>query len=876
MQYTADERALLHRLNVSAPGLPLIGMVSDALLDSALDSDVGITRADGQAGSVLRPDERLTVTGHSLGGHLALLFGRLFPQATDQIFTYNAPGIAPWGNVALNLAGVGPNDPSRVVNVVSANGLDFTAAFGSRPGTTYRVFNEAGSPLQNHSIVPLADSLALYEVFGKLSPRLADRIDEVSSILAAASAKPSESLEATLDDLRRTLMGDTGRTLIASVAADQSQRNDFYARLYDLRDAKADGTDWGISSLAALSSLSLQGAARTDMAVRRALQDLTPFAVGGAPTDPALESQSPEWLAARSDLMAQLMESRTADRGYALSGSSRNTIFIDASQGLRLAALSPLAAIVARNLTSSDDALQGYLSGLSYSGEYFFGTDDAAHGDIVDATPIGDQLFGGSGDDVLRGGAGDDILEGDQGADTLQGGDGYDVYVADAQDTIADSDGQGEVHLGDSVLDGGNRLPDGSYASSDGVHRYDFAGDLEAGGTLVVDSGLHIENFANGDLGIELSGTPAGGAPGATDYAYHGDQSATQSDEFGNPVGNGTFVPEHDDTFFGRPGNTLVDAGGGVDYAVDSYGGNDVLLLGAGQDFGFGGDGSDWIEGGPGNDFLLGGPGNDTVLATTASTDIDIPVPSESSNLFRKEFLSGGEGEDLLLGSGATDYIEGGAGADTIYGGAGDDTLFGDDVALSYEAGEYPSPDVNHPLVTERTLLDTNFYFGPFSGRLDYTYDASIGAGNDVIHAGAGNDFVDAGSGDDLVYGDAGDDRIAGGAGNDVLHGGEGNDILDGGPGNDRLYGGVGDDTLTGGPGSDVLDGGAGRDTYVIGDGDSLVANAGASILARPDGGVPVAATILFGPGISPSDIVLANDAGGWSANFGVDGQIAF
>ncbi|HEY6821390.1 MAG TPA: putative Ig domain-containing protein, partial [Burkholderiales bacterium] len=47
-------------------------------------------------------------------------------------------------------------------------------------------------------------------------------------------------------------------------------------------------------------------------------------------------------------------------------------------------------------------------------------------------------------------------------------------------------------------------------------------------------------------------------------------------------------------------------------------------------------------------------------------------------------------------------------------------------------------------------------------------------------------------------------------------------------------------------------------------------------ILARPDGGVPVAATILFGPGISPSDIVLANDEGGWAAGFGVDGQIAF
>ena len=36
----------------------------------------------------------LTVAGHSLGGHLGLAFSRLFPNWTQGLFTYNAPGIA--------------------------------------------------------------------------------------------------------------------------------------------------------------------------------------------------------------------------------------------------------------------------------------------------------------------------------------------------------------------------------------------------------------------------------------------------------------------------------------------------------------------------------------------------------------------------------------------------------------------------------------------------------------------------------------------------------------------------------------------------------------------------------------------------------------
>jgi Ca2+-binding RTX toxin-like protein len=115
------------------------------------------------------------------------------------------------------------------------------------------------------------------------------------------------------------------------------------------------------------------------------------------------------------------------------------------------------------------------------------------------------RLFGDEGDDNLYGANGNDLLDGGAGADLLQGGDGRDLYFADAEDTIMDSDGSGTVNL-----KGAGNLTGGTRKESDPANEYRNGNTLYVlnGTTLTVNGGLTIQLFTNGDLGIFLDTKP--------------------------------------------------------------------------------------------------------------------------------------------------------------------------------------------------------------------------------------------------------------------------------------------------------------------------------------------------------------------------------
>jgi len=824
-----------------------------------------------------------------------LLFGRLFPDVTEHVFTYNAPGISFIGEAALRHLGVGPIDATRVTNVASVMGSEPISRIWSKPGENIGVFTEAGSALYQHSIVPLTDTLALYGTFATLSPGLASDPAAVSGIISAASPYSESSLELTLDALATTLGVDGAPTLIASTISDLAARDSYYHNLYALLDGRSPGRNYAIESLAGKSAGELAAMADDHVSVRFALKELTPFAADGADFASFDDSFSGGWLASRAEWLAAMLEGNQVDRVFGFSGTADNVIFRDLDAERSYSLLDGTQGILATQVATLADRsrIRDFLENVAYNRSVVFGSESA--GDRLVGLSGGDRLFGAAGDDSLEGaagddyleggagsdtligGAGDDVLSGGDGADRLEGGAGSDTYLfsgALGADTIVDRDGL--VYAGNVLLTGGNREEGEAFLSSDGQYSYEFRGDLESEGTLVINGALRVEGFRNGDLGIRLVDgfEPAEWRP-ITDALLLGDISHDWEDfdEYGNilpdiPSNPAPGRQDLDHELPGTPGNTRFSMGGGNDRTQDRLGGDDWIELGSGDDAGFGGSGDDLIEGGPGRDVVAGGRGNDVLYAGSIETfEADLDDQASGTRIDGGDLLSGGDGDDTIFGDAEANLIEGGAGLDQIFAGAGDDWIGSDVSELARrEVYEYidfnfgsprnidflwrggpppnfslrPSSVFGQPGTAAIGLATLNPKFlDPAVGDADEIDAGSgndivaAGGGNDVIFGGSGNDYIDTGAGIDTVYGEGGRDYINaswdalgdyvdGGAGDDVVQGGAGDDTLIGGPGNDQLNSSEGDDVLIGGAGDDILtahgnsilDGGPGDDTF--------------------------------------------------------------
>ncbi|WP_246153988.1 hypothetical protein [Methylobacterium oryzihabitans] len=330
---------------------------------------------------------------------------------------------------------------------------------------------------------------------------------------------------------------------------------------------------------------------------------------------------------------------------------------------------------------------------------------------------------------------------------------------------------------------------------------------------------IHPLTVYAGDLGVTISGNPAGGLDDLSLADVQAILTSIQQD--GIPVSGGIGA----DALTGSAANDAVRGGAGND-TLSGQAGDDKLFAGAGDDQAFGQDGTDSVQGGAGNDFGSGGWGSDTVLG-------------EAGN----DLLFGDDDDDLVDGNDGDDLVYGGTGTDTVYGSAGNDQVYG-------EQGDD--------------------FVGTGSGN-DF---GSGGWGNDEVHGEQGNDllFGDDGNdgvygedGDDLVYGGTGNDYVTGDAGNDRIFGEDGNDGLSGGAGDDTLEGGAGTDLLFGNSGDDVLTGGAGADIFAFGRGDGrdaildfVTGGAEADVIAFNGGAFADFAALQAASRQEGSDVVIA------------------
>ncbi|MCU7920929.1 MAG: hypothetical protein KZQ95_21615 [Candidatus Thiodiazotropha sp. (ex Epidulcina cf. delphinae)] len=134
-----------------------------------------LVSADSAAGLGVIPSATSTfdVTGHSLGGHLALIMSRLDPNRVGEVYTYNAPGFdtgmigsddTEWfframGQIETNETGsttVGNFPVTRIENLVAPG--DVISEIGMIPGNITPHFSEGNGAASAHSMSNASDT----------------------------------------------------------------------------------------------------------------------------------------------------------------------------------------------------------------------------------------------------------------------------------------------------------------------------------------------------------------------------------------------------------------------------------------------------------------------------------------------------------------------------------------------------------------------------------------------------------------------------------------------------------------------------------------------------------------------------------------------
>jgi Ca2+-binding RTX toxin-like protein len=927
LQLTPRVAAVIEGLPSPVPdGVPSIEL-STLAPPVPLDIEIHVwfeQRFDGHGLGLLEPGDRITVTGHSLGGHLAALALRLFPDLFDQAVTFNAAGFDPLVSRRLTdefvdlfshhlvrpPAGSFDDLASRLYTVESessAPGDDLSLVASVLTGSPASPETPTRTENNSHSMDQLLDALAATSLIESLTPQLTTA--DIFALYDAISPRPGATEETLMQALSRLLLAHDGNPgndgPLAVVEAGLVSHGDFEARsavhgrILDIAQAVA-GEGFTLESLVGRSAEGIAADAATSIAHRYALYALNPFAVSGADADAAaalygphdaqlaLSDLSPDYLADRARFLAAAISINRQDVAREPTALS-NEIFEDRGSGL----------VIDNSFSdaSPDEKVR-----------YLFGRDRDAETEVLAGDAGADRIYGARGNDILIGGAGADSLEGGDGDDTLyastqgreedgardvlRGGAGRDAYFVGHGDEIEDSDRTVDFVEFDGILAGGTyvRMGEGEYLN-EANNLVLTLGETDA--TLAVDGTERAftirrfrdagQDFVNGDFGIELVDLPPPGGAGyvATDAGdiigvdasgtvlsvFDGDGDVTDQEVFASPIariegrGGGDTIQVDADI----PGIVVYGDGAGVppDLAGDDFIEVDRDRTGAGTAAPDTTAGAR-LYGGAGDDFLSGSQRDDFIDGGDGHDFLQGNFGRDTAmGGAGNDWLEGGDGFDVLNGAAGNDRLHGGAGSDVLLGGSGDDTLYGDAGGGAFFVdGELRFWDGDTETIH------------PFSGFPDVIQEAGIeAAGADVLDGGAGDDRLFGGAGGDVLDGAAGDDRLEGEAGDDVLFGGDGRDVLWG----DKDPASYASDTaaLDGSgaifrthadavdvAGNDVLDGGPGDDRLYGGGGDdTYIMDFGYGVDTVEDTG-GAADRIRFAAGIAAADVLIAPRGG--------------
>jgi hypothetical protein len=409
------------------------------------------------------------VTGHSLGGHLAMAFQSLNDAATATVTTFNAPGFTSSTTNQQFFTALGGTFPAgaKTTNVIAdgvrADDVSFRAIAGlhSRPGIAINVRIEnqvpAGEPAKpsarNHSMTILTDAIAVAETFSKVDSSFT--LNNFSALFDGASNQEFTSLEQLAGKLRNLIRGANPDQ--PNLPAGNSEREKLYAALGQVQDDLLVLTNAGpqplrrIRDLAQFAPASIAANANNGaeaLAYRYALKELNPFAIVGDDslyarhnTNGELKLFDPDSTSANN---GQLTEQYFKDRAAMLNALTTRNI-LDAADSTPIGQ----ASATYRYTQFRDDRLDTRVR-VGVDGRDETNRQQVWFGSNASDTLNG-GLIGGVKDDRIYGMAGTDQLTGNQGKDYLEGGTGFDTYTfnnGDGQDTILDTDNRGQLSLG--------------------------------------------------------------------------------------------------------------------------------------------------------------------------------------------------------------------------------------------------------------------------------------------------------------------------------------------------------------------------------------------------------------------------------------------
>ncbi len=382
----------------------------------------------------LQANEKIDVTGHSLGGYLTQAFTMDYPQVVSHAYTYNALAFGGAIQWLATILGVAPDAirSGNTTNIYSQEGFEVAAGYGTMLGSVIPVsIDMSYNPVTLHSIKTLTNSLHFYDMLSSIAQT--QDLDLLTSIM----------VHSTDDKILDVVKGAFGTTLIGTAVDQAISLTKSYT-----------GEANGLVDLYPKSASSIASQAKGDKSILYALTKLNPFAIEGnlpAYTDIDPTHYSQMYLQDRAQYLYYFLD--TAHR-YDIDPSLSMNHFEDSGLG-------------------SDYTLKQSFSRsrILFGGEGYSTLNGGEYGDHLYGMGGADGLKGNGGDDWIEGGEGADIIDGGDGndiliggytkdkvdaqSDMLKGGKGNDTYISGNMDIIKDDDGKGKVYFEGFKLTGG-------------------------------------------------------------------------------------------------------------------------------------------------------------------------------------------------------------------------------------------------------------------------------------------------------------------------------------------------------------------------------------------------------------------------------------